>query len=179
MRDVPTVRHSRSWQRSRWRQSLGRDDELGVRRSGNRAERRFRRAKRRGPTDNGFIQFALDADREAHAKPFWDLVIPLWKNVDIDMKEALDRRDSNDKDQHENSLRRSKAPSRSCPTQRLDARYGERRGSIRRQPDEQSKWQLLAEWEGEMLKDHFGRSGTRGHGPGSEPSGLPQTDWAI
>jgi hypothetical protein len=59
---------------------------------------RFRRAKAPLTYHNGFIQFAMDQQIESHiAKPFWDLVAdPLWKNVDIDMKEALDRRDSND-----------------------------------------------------------------------------------
>ncbi len=61
---------------------------------------RFRRAKAPLTYHNGFIQFATDLQIEKHiGKPFWDLVAdPLWKNVDIDMKEALDRRDSNDKD---------------------------------------------------------------------------------
>ena len=70
---------------------------------------------------NGFIQFALDQQIEKHiAKPFWDLVAaPPWKNVDIDMKEALDRRDSNDKDPAIFAAKASsKAPSRSCPTRK-------------------------------------------------------------
>src|SRR6185369_15183348 len=61
---------------------------------------RFRRAKVPLTYHNGFIQFAMDEQIEKQiAKPFWDLVADeLWTNVDIDMKEALDRRDSNDKD---------------------------------------------------------------------------------
>lgn len=61
---------------------------------------RFRRAKVPITYHNGFIQFSVDQQIERNiAKPFWNLVAdPLWKNVDIDMKEALDRRDSNDKD---------------------------------------------------------------------------------
>jgi len=61
---------------------------------------RFRRAKAPLTYHNGFIQLALDETIEQNiAKPFWTIVAdPLWKNVDIDMKEALDRRDSNDKD---------------------------------------------------------------------------------
>jgi AbiJ N-terminal domain 4 len=51
---------------------------------------RFRQAKAPLTYHNGFIQFALDQRIEKHiAKPFWDLVAdPLWKNVDIDMKES-------------------------------------------------------------------------------------------
>jgi len=61
---------------------------------------RFRRAKAPLTYHNGFIQLSMDQQIEKSiGKPFWDLVAdPLWKNVDIDMKEALDRRDSNYKD---------------------------------------------------------------------------------
>lgn len=49
---------------------------------------------------NGFLQIATDARTESEIeKPFWSVVSdPIWKNVDIDMKEALDRRDGNDRD---------------------------------------------------------------------------------
>jgi len=61
---------------------------------------RFRRARAPLSYHNGFIQVSMDEVIEQNiAKPFWDLVAdPLWQNVDIDMKEALDRRDSNGKD---------------------------------------------------------------------------------
>jgi hypothetical protein len=61
---------------------------------------RFRRAGAPLNCDNGFIQFATDQLVERQiSKPFWTLVSdPKWSNVDIDMKEALDQRDSNGKD---------------------------------------------------------------------------------
>lgn len=70
--------------------------------------KRFRRACAPLSYHNGFIQVSVDQTIESHvAKPFWDLVAdPLWANVDIDMKEVLDRSDSNDKDP---ALRAAKA----------------------------------------------------------------------
>ena len=61
---------------------------------------RFRRAGVPLTYHNGFIQVSIDPlIEEQIATPFWNLVAnPLWHNVDQDMKEALDRRDSNDKD---------------------------------------------------------------------------------
>lgn len=61
---------------------------------------RFRRAGTQLNYHNGFIQVAADelVEKELE-RPFWTLVAaPIWKNVDLDMKEALDRRDANDKD---------------------------------------------------------------------------------
>jgi hypothetical protein len=61
---------------------------------------RLRRAGAKLNYHNGFIQIASDELAEAQIeKPFWALVAaPLWRNVDIDMKEAVDRRDANGKD---------------------------------------------------------------------------------
>ena len=44
---------------------------------------------------NGYVQIANDQLVESEIeRPFWDIIAdPAWKNVDIDMKEALDRRD--------------------------------------------------------------------------------------
>jgi hypothetical protein len=49
---------------------------------------------------NGFIQRSTDALSEQHIeKPFWGLLADRqWKNVDLDMKEALDQRDSGARD---------------------------------------------------------------------------------
>lgn len=60
---------------------------------------RFRRAGAPLTYHNGFIQVATDdvIEREI-ATPFWRLAAgPVWTNVSIDIAEALDRRDSNDK----------------------------------------------------------------------------------
>lgn len=147
---------------------------------------RFRRAKAPLIYHNGFIQFAMDQQVEKHvAKPFWDLVAdPLWKNVDIDMKEALDRRDSNDKDpaifaakalesaiKIVSDMKRWTRGTETGAAQFVDNLVSKANGSY------------LAVWEGEMLKDYFRKvRNSVGHGPGSEPMPeltLPQTDWAI
>lgn len=147
---------------------------------------RFRRAGCPLTYHNGFIQVSHDQIIEQQiAKPFWDLVSdPIWKNVDIDVKEALDRRDSNGKDP---ALFAAKAlesaikivsdqchMTRGCETGAaafIDNLTSKVNGSY------------LADWEGLLLKEYFRKvRNTLGHGPGSEP--MPaltaeQTDWAI
>lgn len=147
---------------------------------------RFRRAKAPLTYHNGFIQVSLDETIEQNiAKPFWVLVAdPLWKNVDIDMKEALDRRESNDKDPAifaakalESAIKivsDTKGWTRGIETgaaQYIDNLISKANGSF------------LAVWEGEILKDYFRKvRNSVGHGPGLDPMPeltLIQTDWAI
>jgi hypothetical protein len=147
---------------------------------------RFRRAKAPLTYHNGFIQFATDQQVEIHiAKPFWNLVAdPMWKNVDIDMKEALDRRDSNDKDP---ALFAAKALESAVKI--VSDVKGWTRGTesgVAQYTDNlmsKANGSYLSVWEGEMLKDYFRKvRNSVGHGPGSEPMPeltLPQTDWAI
>lgn len=147
---------------------------------------RFRRARAPLTYHNGFIQVSMDNVIERNiAKPFWDLVAdPLWKNVDIDMKEALDRRDANGKDP---ALFAAKAlesaikiisdtkgwtrGTESGASQYVDNLVSKANGSF------------LSAWEGDMLRDYFRKvRNSLGHGPGSEPMpvlSMPQTDWAI
>ena len=147
---------------------------------------RFRRAKAPLTYHNGFIQLSMDQQIEKSiGKPFWDLVAdPLWKNVDIDMKEALDRRDSNYKDPAlfaakalESAIKIiSDAKGWTRGTEKGAAHYVDNLIS-------KANGKYLAAWEGEMLKDYFRKvRNSIGHGPGSEPMPeltLPQTDWAI
>lgn len=147
---------------------------------------RFRRAKAPLTYHNGFIQFAMDQQIESQiAKPFWDLVAdPLWKNVDIDMKEALDRRDSNDKDP---AIFAAKALESAIKIVSDTKRWtrGTENGAAQYVDNLVSKANggYLTAWEGDMLKDYFRKvRNTVGHGPGLEPMPeltLPQTDWAI
>lgn len=146
---------------------------------------RFRRAKAPLTYHNGFIQFALDQQIEKEiAKPFWDLVAdPLWKNVDIDMKEALDRRDSNDKDPAIFAAKALESAIKIVSDEKGWTRDTET-GAAQYVDNLMSKANgYLAVWEGEMLKDYFRKvRNSIGHGPGSEPMPeltLPQTDWAI
>lgn len=147
---------------------------------------RFRRAKAPLSYHNGFIQFATDnlIEREI-AKPFWDLVSdPIWKNVDIDMKEALDRRDSNDKDP---AFFASKALESAIKivSDTKELTRGMENGAAHYVDNlvRKANGSFLAPWEGDMLKDYFRKvRNSVGHGPGSEPMPeltLSQTDWAI
>ena len=147
---------------------------------------RFRRAKVPLTYHNGFIQFSMDQQIERHiAKPFWDLVAhSLWKNVDIDMKEALDRRDSNDKDPAIFAAKALESAIKIVSDTKGWTR-GTENGAAQYIDNLMSKANggYLAVWEGEMLKDYFRKvRNSVGHGPGSEPMPeltLPQTDWAI
>ncbi len=147
---------------------------------------RFRRARAPLTYHNGFIQFARDQQIEKHiAKPFWDLVAaPPWKNVDIDMKEALDRRDSNDKDPAIFAAKALESAIKIVSDAKGWTR-GTENGAAQYVDNLMSKanGSYLAAWEGEMLKDYFRKvRNPVGHGPGSDPMPeltLPQTDWAI
>ena len=147
---------------------------------------RFRRAKAPLTYHNGFIQFAMDQQIEKQiAKPFWDLVsAPIWRNVDIDMKEALDRRDSNDKDPAIFAAKALESAIKIVSDTKGWTR-GTENGAAQYVDNLMSKanGSYMAVWEGEMLKDYFRKvRNSVGHGPGSEPMPeltLPQTDWAI
>jgi hypothetical protein len=147
---------------------------------------RFRRAKAPLTYHNGFIQVSMDERIEQHiAKPFWELVAaPMWKNVDIDMKEAIDRRDSSDKDPAIFAAKALESAIKIVSDSKGWTR-GTENGAANYLDNLVSKANgaLLAVWEGEMLKDYFRKvRNTLGHGPGSQPMpslNLPQTDWAI
>lgn len=147
---------------------------------------RFRHAKAPLTYHNGFIQLALDEKIEQNiAKPFWALVAdPIWKNVDIDMKEALDRRDSNDKDPAIFAAKALESAIKIVSDTKKWTR-GTEAGAAQYIDNLVSKanGSYLATWEGEMLKDYFRKvRNSVGHGPGSEPMPeltLTQTDWAI
>ena len=147
---------------------------------------RFRRASAPLTYHNGFIQIATDLQIENNiAKPFWALVgEPLWRNVDIDMKEALDRRDSNDKDPAIFAAKALESAIKIVSDTKGWTR-GVENGAANYVDNLMSKANggYLASWEGEMLKDYFRKvRNTLGHGPGSEPMPeltLAQTDWAI
>lgn len=147
---------------------------------------RFRRARTPLTYHNGFIQVSLDEIIEQNiAKPFWNLVAnPLWKNVDLDMKEALDHRDSNGKDPAFYAAKALESTikiisdikswtrgTESGASQYIDNFVSKTNGSF------------LTVWESDMLKNYFSKvRNPLGHGPGSAEMPVlsaPQTDWAI
>lgn len=147
---------------------------------------RFRRAGAPLTYHNGFIQISIDEVIENNiARPFWELVAdPLWKNVDIDMKESLDRRDSNDKDPAFFAAKALESTIKIVSDTKKWTR-GNETGASQYIDNLVSKnnGAYLAPWEGEILRDYFRKvRNSLGHGPGSEPMpvlSIPQTDWAI
>lgn len=147
---------------------------------------RFRRAGAPLTYHNGFIQVSLDEVVEKSiAKPFWQLVSsPEWKNVDIDMKEALDRRDANDKDPAIFAAKALESAIKIVSDMKGWTR-GSEKGASQYIDNLVSKanGSLLTTWEGELLADYFKKvRNSLGHGPGSEPMpnlSIAQTDWAI
>ncbi|MGP9493479.1 AbiJ-NTD4 domain-containing protein [Psychrobacter sp. AOP7-B1-24] len=147
---------------------------------------RFRRAKVPLTLNNGFIQVSTDEVVEKNiAKPFWNLVSDsLWKNVDLDMKEALDRRDSNDKDP---ALFAAKALESTIKiiSDQNGWSSGKENGASNYIDNLVSRknGRYIDPWEAEILKDYFRKiRNTLGHGPGSNTMPVlstEQTDWAI
>lgn len=147
---------------------------------------RFRRSKAPLTLHNGFMQVSTDETIEKNiAKPFWELVAdPLWQNVDIDMKEALDRRDSNDKDPALFAAKALESAIKIVSDQKGWS-SGNENGASNYIDNLVSKknGRYIDPWEADILKDYFRKvRNSLGHGPGSEPMPsltIPQTDWAI
>ena len=146
---------------------------------------RLRRAGAPLNYHNGFIQIAGDALVEAQIeKPFWSTVAaPPWKNVDIDMKEALDRRDSSGRDPAFYGARALESVVKIISDQKGWTHGGEKGASGYIDNLGSSKNGFIESWEREALKAFFKEvRNPLGHGPGGQemPELTPQqTDWAI
>ena len=147
---------------------------------------RFRRADATLNYHNGFIQVAADElTQEQIESAFWEVVTdPLWKNVDIDMKEALDRRDANDRDPAFYAARALESAIKIISDEnnwthgreKGANNYIENLGAAKNGP-------FIKAWEREALKAFFTEiRNPFGHGPGNAemPELTPaQTTWAI
>ncbi|KIC46279.1 hypothetical protein RA28_00190 [Ruegeria sp. ANG-S4] len=146
---------------------------------------RFRSARFPLNYHNGFFQIEADllVSNEIE-QPFWSLVSePVWQNVDLDMKEAVDQRDNGGKDP---ALFAAKALESTVKiiSDKLGVTHGGEKGA-HNYIDNLSKKSVvfLGDWEKELLKAYFTKVRNQlGHGPGSEP--MPQlspdqTSWAI
>lgn len=135
---------------------------------------------------NGLIQLSDDALIEVEvAKPFWDLVTdPHFYNVDLQLKEAIDRRDRGDR----TSAFHAVCALESCIKIICEIKgwvTGKERGASDyiNVLNSKVKGRFIEPWEGEMLKDMF--SDVRNpfaHGPGQAPMpklSAEQTQWAI
>jgi hypothetical protein len=147
---------------------------------------RFRQASVPLNYHNGYIQISKDERiQEQVEKPFWNLVAdPIWKNVSIDMAEAVDRRESADRDPALYAAKALESAIKIISDQRGWTHGGENGahnyidnlGSAK-------NGHFISNWERESLKAFFTAvRNPLGHGPGGEP--MPelsptQTDWAI
>lgn len=135
---------------------------------------------------NGMLQITADENITAQiAKPFWALVAsPVWKNVDEQVKEAIDRRDRSD---------RTAAFHAVCALESAIKIISDSNGWSTGKEKGASNYidnlvsgkngRFIEVWESEMLKSMFGDvRNPFAHGPGQAP--MPklsdeQTDWAI
>jgi hypothetical protein len=120
---------------------------------------------------NGFIQM-----------PFWSLVsTDKWKNVDTDVKEAFDRRDTGARDPAFYAVRALESAIKIISDDK-GWTHGKERGA-HNFVDNLTSNNLLAGWEASALKHVFTAvRNPLGHGPGG--AAMPalskeQTDWAI
>lgn len=135
---------------------------------------------------NGFIQISSDELVEKQVeRPFWSAVKdPLWKNVDIDMKEAIDRRDDGDRDPALYAARALESAIKIISSEK-GWNHGGETGAHNYIDNLGSKNNdsFISEWERNALKSFFTAvRNPLGHGPGGEKMpelSTQQTNWAI
>lgn len=134
---------------------------------------------------NGFIQIVTDDLVQAEVEtPFWSLLTsPKWKNVDIDMKEALDLRDSDGRDPAFYAARALESTIKIISDTK-GWTHGREKGAHNFIDNLGSKTNAyITPWESTSLKEFFTHvRNPFGHGAGS--SEMPslsrlQTEWAI
>lgn len=155
------------------------------RRSVEELNARFRQAGYPLNYHNGFIQISCDDLVQTEIEtPFWRLVAdPIWKNVDLDMKEALDLRDSDGRDPAFYAARALESTIKIVSV-RKGWTHGKEKGAHNYIDNLASKANaFITPWEGESLKAFFTHvRNPFGHGAGSDEMptlSRPQTEWAI
>lgn len=146
---------------------------------------RFRQAGYPLNYHNGFIQISTDdlVQREVET-PFWALISSKkWKNVDADMKEALDRRDSRRNTPAFYAARALESAIKIISDMKGWS-HGKEIGASNYIDNLASKSNaFVLPWEGDCLKHFFKHvRNPLGHGPGSAEMptlSSAQTDWAI
>ncbi len=146
---------------------------------------RFRQAAYPLNYHNGFIQASTDnLVQDQIEAPFWQLISdPLWANVDLDMKEALDLRDSDGRDPAFYAARSLESAIKIISDKKRWT-HGRENGAFSFIENLASKKNgFINSWEGNSLKEFFTHvRNPFGHGAGSSQiqSLLShQTDWAI
>ena len=135
---------------------------------------------------NGFIQISDDELTTSEiAQPFWNIVSdPVWKNIDIDIKEALHRRDSGQRDPAFYAVRALEGVIKII-SDKNNWTHGAEKGVHNYLDNLASKknGKFIASWEGQALKQFFSTvRNPLAHAPGSAE--MPrltsyQTKWAI
>ncbi|WP_350334386.1 AbiJ-NTD4 domain-containing protein [Coralliovum pocilloporae] len=146
---------------------------------------RFRQAKYPLNYHNGFIQIATDDFVQDQIEtPFWSLLSDSkWQNVDTDMKEALDLRDSDGRDPAFYAARALESTIKVISDTKKWTHGGEKGAHNYIDNLGSKKNTFLAPWECALIKDFFTHiRNPLGHGAGS--STMPsltkqQTEWAI
>lgn len=146
---------------------------------------RFRQAGYPLHYHNGFIQVVTDdlVQREVES-PFWALVsASQWTNVDLDMKEALDLRDSDGRDPAFYAARALESTIKII-SDKKGWTHGKEKGAHNYIDNLASKKNaFIFPWESTSLKEFFTHvRNPFGHGAGSAEMptlSRPQTEWAI
>ncbi|XOB63343.1 hypothetical protein ACMC56_05920 [Campylobacterota bacterium DY0563] len=135
---------------------------------------------------NGYIQKQHDelSTQQIHT-PFWELLKDIkWKNVDIDIKEAIDRQDTNGKDPTFYAARALESTIKIISDEK-GWTIGNEKGAANFIDNLVSKknGRFIDVWESEFLKNYFNEvRNPFGHGPGSKNPPLfnhQQITWAI
>lgn len=144
---------------------------------------RFRQASCGLHYHNGFIQQSADVLLQRQVEePFWALLSDeVWKNVDIDMKEAFDKRDNGDRDPAFYAAKALESTIKIISKEK-GLNTG-KEGGAANFIDNLLRGKLIEVWEMQNLKNFFSKvRNPMGHGPGDAemPELSPQqTDWAI
>ena len=146
---------------------------------------RFRQSEVGLHYHNGYIQLTNDyLVTSTIEEPFWKLVAePRWKNVDIDMKQAFDKRDGGDRDPAFYAARALESTIKIIADEKGWTTGSEKGAQNFIDYLGAYKNQYITTWEAETLKLLFSKvRNPLGHGPGNEP--MPSfssqaTDWAI
>lgn len=149
----------------------------------NELNARFRQANCHLHYHNGFIQISEDQTVAQEIEtPFWKLVAePKWYNVDHDMKEAIDLRDTGGRDPAFYAARALESTIKIISGEK-QLTTGKEKGA-HNYIDNLMGARLIEVWEMEALKQFFTKvRNPFGHGPGAAP--MPsltehQTNWAI
>ena len=148
---------------------------------------RFRRARAPLHFHNGFIQFTSDEKTEQEVvQPFWKLVADKkWENVNIDMAEAVDRRDTGGRDPAFYAAKALESVIKIISDEKGWTRNTEKgvANYIDNLVVDRAGTRFVAVWEKDLLTSFFSKVRNElGHGPGGElmPSLTEeQTNWAI